>query len=57
MLVNGFEIKKLEVGACIGELALLYKKPREASYKCSMDSKMWYMDNFIFNKVLINISL
>ena len=57
MFINGFEMKKLNPGACIGEKALLYKKPREATYKCLTDVFMWYIDNFVFNKVLISISL
>jgi len=56
-IVNGYIIKELERGACIGETALLYKKPRAATYKCSEDTELWYLDNFVFNKVLNNINI
>jgi len=36
---------------------LLYKKPRAATYKCSSDVELWYLDNFVFNKVLNNINI
>jgi len=36
---------------------LLYKKPRAATYKCSEDTELWYIDNFVFNEVLNNINI
>ena len=54
--INGFQVKTLKRGACIGETALLYKKPREATIKSLQDTKLWFINNIIFQQVLSNVN-
>jgi len=37
-------------------MALLYKKPVEATIKSLQESKLWFINNIIFQEVLSNVN-
>ena len=52
---NGNVVKKVMRVKHLGERALLYNQPRQASVKCLTKCEVWYIDRWDFNEALQKI--
>jgi len=52
---NSEKIGKVKIGNGIGELALLYSKPRSASILATKDCKLWFIDRNTFKSTVSSI--
>jgi len=50
--IDGKQIKLVEKGACVGELAMVYNAPRTATVKSLRAGKVWSINRATFRKVL-----
>lgn len=49
--INGAVIRRMERGAVIGELALLYNAPRSATVRCVTDCTFWVLSRYMFKNI------